>query len=100
MTNPATIVEQMLITHPSFVRAQEQLEQCFLFSTAKSEAEGLAIIGESGTGKTSVLSTFKDEHLPSRGADGNESSGSVCHCPCGSDCKEPCWSNDPWLRRT
>jgi hypothetical protein len=70
MTNPATIVEQMLITHPSFVRAQEQLEQCFLFSTAKSEAEGLAIIGESGTGKTSVLSTFKDGHLPSRGADG------------------------------
>jgi hypothetical protein len=72
MNNPAILVDSILIHHSAFARAQEQLEQCFEYSVNKSEAEGLAIIGESGTGKTSVLTTFRDRHKPARGADGME----------------------------
>jgi hypothetical protein len=72
MNDSSTIVENMLIHHAAFVRAQKQLEQCFIYSANKAEAEGLAIIGESGTGKTSVLKDFKSTHKPTRSADGME----------------------------
>src|SRR5258708_5627463 len=68
--NAANIVERMVIPHTAFAEARQRIEQCFAFSAAKAEAEGLAIVGESGTGKTSVLKTFQSNHMPTRGRDG------------------------------
>lgn len=72
MTNnsAANIVERMVIPHTAFAEARQRIEQCFAFSAAKAEAEGLAIVGESGTGKTSVLKSFLSHHMPTRGQDG------------------------------
>src|ERR1035441_600858 len=70
MSNSSTIIERILIPHITFARALEQLEQCFMYSADKAEAEGLAILGESGTGKTSVLTTFQSGHKPTHGVDG------------------------------
>jgi predicted ATPase with chaperone activity len=44
----------------------------FAFSAAKAGAEGLAIVGESGTGKTCVLKSFQSNHMPMEGPDGVE----------------------------
>lgn len=70
MTSSATIVERLVIPHPAFAEAERQIEQCFAFAAAKGEAEGLAVIGESGTGKTSVLQSFASKYKPSRTDDG------------------------------
>ena len=70
--NSASIVERMVIPHTAFAEARQRIEQCFAFSAAKAEAEGLAIVGESGTGKTSVLKSFQANHMPTRGPDGME----------------------------
>jgi Bacterial TniB protein len=70
--NSANIVERMVIPHTAFAEARQRIEQCFAFSAAKAEAEGLAIVGESGTGKTSVLKSFQANHMPTRGPDGME----------------------------
>ena len=68
--NCASIVERMVIPHTAFAEARQRIEQCFAFSAAKAEAEGLAIVGESGTGKTSVLKSFQSNYMPTRGPDG------------------------------
>jgi hypothetical protein len=70
--NAATIIERLVIPHTAFAEARQRIEQCFAFSVAKAEAEGLAIVGESGTGKTSVLRSFQSNHMPTRGRDGME----------------------------
>lgn len=62
----------MIIPHTAFAEARHRIEQCFAFSAAKAEAEGLAIVGESGTGKTSVLRSFQSNHMPARSRDGME----------------------------
>lgn len=62
MNNYGTIVEGLIIPHKAFVDAAQQIEQCFKFAELKTEAEGLAIIGESRTGKTSVLQQFAARH--------------------------------------
>ncbi len=72
MTSPATIVEKILITHTAFAEAQHKIERCYKFAVNKSEAEGLIIVGESGTGKTSILADFKSKHPSSRGCNGME----------------------------
>jgi hypothetical protein len=60
------IVDCIEIPHTAFANAKQRIERCFEFSTRKSEAEGLAVIGESGTGKTSVLRSFRRKHRPMR----------------------------------
>jgi hypothetical protein len=72
MSNAASNVERMLIPHAAFVDARRRIEQCYAFAVAKREAEGLAIVGESGTGKTSVLTNFREKYPPKRGSDGME----------------------------
>jgi hypothetical protein len=62
MSNQATIVENLIVPHRAFTDAAKQIEQCYKFAEAKAEAEGLAIIGESRTGKTSVLQQFACKH--------------------------------------
>lgn len=73
MSSPKTIIERLIVPHAAFVEAQQQLELFFKYAAEKAEAEGLAILGESGTGKTSVLNSFADMHPRRR-----TSSGIVC----------------------
>jgi len=72
MSSPKTIIEGLIVPHAAFVEAQQQLELFFKYAEKKAEAEGLAILGESGTGKTSVLNTFADLHPRRRTASGIE----------------------------
>src|SRR5271155_658361 len=64
------LIEDVVLPHAAFSDALARIEQCYSFAKLKAEAEGLAIIGESGTGKTSVLTTFLREHLPTRDSNG------------------------------
>jgi DNA replication protein DnaC len=68
--NSASIVGGMVIRHTAFAEAQQRIEQCFAFSVTKAGGEGLAIVGESGTGKTCVLRSFQSNHMPTRDPDG------------------------------
>lgn len=65
-----TLIERIVIPHTAFAEARQRIEQCFAFSTAKAEAEALAIVGQSGTGKTSVLRSFLSKHMPTRSEEG------------------------------
>src|SRR5260370_39970497 len=66
----APMTEKIMIPHSAFSDALGRVNQCFSFSINKPEAEGLAIVGESGTGQTSVLRTFLERHKPTHRADG------------------------------
>ena len=65
-----TIVEQTIIPHTSYGEARDQIETCFQCAGTKSESEGLAILGESGTGKTSLLEELAKKYPPVRTRDG------------------------------
>ena len=69
MNRNPTIIEQFVIPHTAFAEAQRQIEQCFRFSTGQG-AWGLAIVGESRTGKTSLLENFELKHQKSHDKDG------------------------------
>jgi Bacterial TniB protein len=70
MSNLATVVDRIVIPHTAFLEAEKRIEQCFTYCVDKVEAEGLAIIGESGTGKSRALKSFRDKHRPIRTVDG------------------------------
>lgn len=63
-------LKRIVIPHTAFAEAERQIEQFFAYAETKAEAEGLAIIGESGTGKTSVLKSFVSKHPQIRKEDG------------------------------
>lgn len=50
----------------------EALDLGFAYSDAKAEAEGIAIVGESGTGKTTLIRHFAEKHPPVRTESGLE----------------------------
>lgn len=62
-------MEKFVIPHTAFATAQRRIEQCFNHSAGQG-ARGLAIVGESGTGKSSALESFESEHAPVRRDDG------------------------------
>lgn len=70
MSKHQPVTEQIVIPHNAFAEALYRVEQSFSFANSKTEAEGLAIVGESGTGKTSVMHQFRGLHKPERRADG------------------------------
>jgi Cdc6-like AAA superfamily ATPase len=72
MNDAKHILGSTIVPHTAFVEAQKQLELCFKYAIDKREAEGLAITGESGTGKTSVLSEFAALHPSTRSKSGME----------------------------
>lgn len=67
---PGTIVEQTVVPHTAFIEAEARLAQVYTFASSKGEAEGLAIIGEAGTGKTSQLRNFGAKYPAYRTPDG------------------------------
>ena len=72
MSSPKTIIEGLIVPHAAFMEAQQQLELFYKYAERKEEAECLAILGESGTGKTSVLNIFANRHPRRRTANGIE----------------------------
>ena len=72
MTKHDLICESLIVSHTAFEEAVRMLEQCFFFAECKNEAEGVALTGESGSGKTSVIQVFYDKHAPWRSDDGME----------------------------
>lgn len=69
MPRSTTLVERFIIPHDAFRNATEQIEQAFKYAQNKGEGEALALIGESGTGKTSVLDAVRSRHESVSGAD-------------------------------
>jgi ABC-type dipeptide/oligopeptide/nickel transport system ATPase component len=65
-----TIVDQLVIKHSAFAHAVRQIQQCYDFSSGKAEPGAIAIVGESGTGKTWVLENVWLKHPSKR--DSNE----------------------------
>ena len=70
MNNAKSIIQDTLVAHTAFKQAQQRLDVLFQSAADHSGAEGLAIVGESGTGKTSVLDTFAMNHRATRTKDG------------------------------
>jgi hypothetical protein len=70
MSNPLTLVETTVVPHTAFVKAKEQLALSFKYAANQAEAQGIAIVGESGTGKTSVLDCFSEQYPSRREPDG------------------------------
>jgi hypothetical protein len=70
LSKPSGLVEATLVPHSAFERALTQLEMAFKYASNQSEAQGIAIVGESGTGKTSVLDYYHAQHPSRREADG------------------------------
>ncbi|HSY35608.1 MAG TPA: TniB family NTP-binding protein [Acidobacteriaceae bacterium] len=65
-----TIVDKVVVPHTAFMEAEQQIEQCLQFAGGKTEAMGLAIVGEAGTGKTSVMSGFRTKYGLTRDKEG------------------------------
>jgi GTPase SAR1 family protein len=72
MNNASAVVERIVIPHGAFKQADTQLEQLFVFAQRNEGAEGMAILGESGTGKTTLLESFMARHKSHRNDDGME----------------------------
>jgi hypothetical protein len=70
MTVSRPLTDECILPHRAFNIALKRIEEAWVFATHKTDAEGLAIIGESRTGKTSVLRTFLQDHQPSRDESG------------------------------
>lgn len=70
MQNVATIIENTLIPHTAFATATSQLEQCFRYAESALEPICLPIVGETRTGKSRSLETFKMAHPRTRTPEG------------------------------
>lgn len=65
-----TIIDNTLIPHTAFRSASSRIEQCFNSACRSSEPIGIAVVGESRTGKTRVLEEFAVKYPAKRVADG------------------------------
>jgi hypothetical protein len=72
MNSTSTVVGRIVIPHGAFTLADTQLEQLFVFAQRNEGAEGMAILGESGTGKTTLLEGFIARHKSHRNDYGME----------------------------
>jgi type II secretory pathway predicted ATPase ExeA len=57
--------ERIYVNHPSFRAALEALDRIYLLGSKSSVPHGLRIVGDTGTGKSSVLRYFGDAMPPS-----------------------------------
>jgi len=55
-------LENILVPHPHFTAAMGRLTQCFKHATGSRDPIGIALIGDSGAGKSRVLEEFEAEH--------------------------------------
>lgn len=66
------LVDRILIPHTQFERAIARIEQCLRVMQRCADPVGLAIVGESRTGKSRTLEHFESRHPPIRTADGRK----------------------------
>ncbi|HLO65329.1 MAG TPA: TniB family NTP-binding protein [Azonexus sp.] len=66
------LVDRTLIPHTQFERAITRIEQCLQAMQRCVDPIGLAIVGESRTGKSRALEHFETRHPPIRTADGRK----------------------------
>lgn len=55
-------LSQILVPHTYFTQVHDRLTQCYKHAAESKEPTCLAIVGESGTGKTTVLEEFESKH--------------------------------------
>lgn len=67
---PTTVAETMIVPHTAYIHAMSELEMRFTYASTRRRGEGLAILGESGTGKTFLLTEFEAAHPSERRRDG------------------------------
>jgi hypothetical protein len=72
MDSQLTAVERIIVPHEAFKQGRTLLDQLYKYASGGSDAEGIAILGESGTGKTTLLKQFIADHKLKRGDDGVE----------------------------
>lgn len=65
-----SLVDATLIPHTTFLHAFKRIEQCFAAMDQSTDPVGLAILGESRTGKSRVLEHFELSHQTSRNSEG------------------------------
>lgn len=70
MDNLRNIVENTLVPHSAFDRASSRLEQCFNYADGASEPIGIAVVGESRTGKSRALEECSTNHPQIRKPEG------------------------------
>lgn len=73
-----TAAEKIIVPHKAFEQGRTLLNQLYDYAAAKSAAEGIAILGESGTGKTTLLTQFISDHRLKREENGVQ--GPVLYC--------------------
>lgn len=66
------LVDRTLIPHTQFERAIARIEQCLRVMQRCADPIGLAIVGESRTGKSRTLEHFESRHPAIRTADGRK----------------------------
>lgn len=70
MINPQYIVESTLVPHSAFIEAGARIERCMHNTINSPESACVAIVGESRTGKSTVLDEFCRNHPKYREEDG------------------------------
>jgi hypothetical protein len=65
-TTHYNIVDSLLVPHTMFERAHTRIAQCFKVMSKANDPMGIAVIGESRTGKSRVLEHFEHAHPPVR----------------------------------
>jgi hypothetical protein len=70
MDRAVTQFESVLVPHSKFAEAVRRMEQNFTYAQQSSEPVGMALIGESRTGKSRALDTFLLAHPKQRQSDG------------------------------
>ena len=66
------LIEDLVVEHAAYVKGWRRLEQCFRYAMRGNEPICMAVVGESGTGKSRLLEEFEREHPAFRNADGLE----------------------------
>lgn len=66
------LVDRTLIPHTQFERAIARIDQCLRVMQRCADPVGLAIVGESRTGKSRTLEHFESRHPPFRSDDGRK----------------------------
>lgn len=71
MNEVITVIDDTLVPHKAFEEAARRIEQCFSYARdAAREAVGIALVGESRTGKSRALEEFFHQHAPVRNDEG------------------------------
>ncbi len=65
-----SLVKSLMVCHAWVENAMESVERCYDGALDGSDTRGLAIIGESGSGKTRILKHVANKYAPEREADG------------------------------